>query len=159
MSGTLFLAKSTTTRPTTFHVWNIRGCQCSLRLLMMGGVSSETCWASYKYGIITCWILSDFTVWILQWYTDPRTSNLKVCSKYNSYRKFSPNVRLLHVKPLNCFSLVTVKDCWVFKSGSTQVIDKSWCLKNKSPLNIVCCSIQCRSRLIAGVRFFWRNQK
>ena len=29
-----------------------RGCQCSFRLLMMGGVSPETCSASYKYGII-----------------------------------------------------------------------------------------------------------
>jgi len=37
---------------TTFHVWKTRGCQCSFRLLMMGGVSPETCWASYKYGII-----------------------------------------------------------------------------------------------------------
>ena len=46
-----------TTRPTTFHVWETRGCQCSLRLLMMGGVSSETCWASYKYGIITFWYI------------------------------------------------------------------------------------------------------
>ena len=41
-----------TTRPTTFHVCKTRGCQCSFRLLMMGGVSPETCWASYKYGII-----------------------------------------------------------------------------------------------------------
>jgi len=40
------------TRPTTFHLWNTRGCQCSFRLLMMGGVSPETCWASCKYGII-----------------------------------------------------------------------------------------------------------
>ena len=52
-----------TTRPITFHVWKTRGCQCSFRLLMMGGVSPETCWASYKYGIIkflyivaSCWI-------------------------------------------------------------------------------------------------------
>jgi hypothetical protein len=37
---------------TTFHLWNPRSCQCSLRLLMIGGVSPETCWASYKYGII-----------------------------------------------------------------------------------------------------------
>ena len=44
-----------TTRPTTFHVWKTRGCQCSFRLLMMGGVSPETCWASYKYGIIKFW--------------------------------------------------------------------------------------------------------
>ena len=40
------------TRPTTFHVWKTRGCQCNFRLLMMGGVLPETCWASYKYGMI-----------------------------------------------------------------------------------------------------------
>ena len=44
-----------TTCPTTFHVWKTRGCQCSFRLLMMAGVSPETCWASYKYGIIKFW--------------------------------------------------------------------------------------------------------
>ena len=38
--------------PTTFHVCKTRGCLCSFKLLMMGGVSPETCWASYKYGII-----------------------------------------------------------------------------------------------------------
>jgi len=37
-----------TTHPTTFHVWKTRGCQCSFRLLMMGGMSPETCWASHK---------------------------------------------------------------------------------------------------------------
>ena len=53
-----------TTRPTTFDVWKTRGCQCSFRLLMMGGVLLEICWASRKYGIIkfwyvvaSCWIL------------------------------------------------------------------------------------------------------
>jgi hypothetical protein len=51
-----------TTRPTTFHACKTRGCQCSFRLLMMGGVSPETCWASYKYQIkfwytvASCWI-------------------------------------------------------------------------------------------------------
>ena len=53
-----------TTRPTTSHIWKTRGCQCSFRLLMMGGVSPKTCWASYKYGIkkklIHCCILFDF---------------------------------------------------------------------------------------------------
>jgi len=52
-----------TTRPIIFHVWKTRGCQCSFRLLMMGGVSPEACWASYKYGIIKilihCCILLD----------------------------------------------------------------------------------------------------
>jgi hypothetical protein len=32
-----------TTRPTTFHVLKTRGCKCSFRLLIMGGVSPETC--------------------------------------------------------------------------------------------------------------------
>jgi hypothetical protein len=44
-----------TTRPSTFHVWKTRGCQCNFRLLMMGDVSPETWWASYKYGIIKFW--------------------------------------------------------------------------------------------------------
>ena len=37
--------------------WKTRGCQCSFRLLMMGRVSPETCWASYKYGIIKFWYI------------------------------------------------------------------------------------------------------
>jgi hypothetical protein len=55
-----------TVRPTTFHIWKTRGCQCSFRLLMMGGESPETR-ASYKYGIIKilihCCILLDFSLW------------------------------------------------------------------------------------------------
>jgi hypothetical protein len=46
-----------TRRPKTFHVWKTRGCQCSFGLLMMGGMSLETCWASYKYGIIKFWYI------------------------------------------------------------------------------------------------------
>jgi len=49
-------------RPTTLHVCKTRGCYCSFRLLMMGGVSPKTCWASHKYEIkfwytlASCWI-------------------------------------------------------------------------------------------------------
>jgi len=43
--------------PTTFHVWKTRGYQCSFRPLMMGGVLPETCWASYKFGIIKFWYI------------------------------------------------------------------------------------------------------
>jgi hypothetical protein len=53
-----------TTRPTTFHVWRTRGCQCSFRLLMMDGVSLKTSWVLYKYRIIKilirCCILLNF---------------------------------------------------------------------------------------------------
>jgi len=47
--------RSPSARPTTPHVWKTIGCQCSFRLPMMGGVSPETCWASYKYRRIKFW--------------------------------------------------------------------------------------------------------
>jgi hypothetical protein len=55
-----------------FHTWKIVGrvvggrgqaqyvpdhVQCRFSLLMMGGVSPETCWASYKYRIIKLWYI------------------------------------------------------------------------------------------------------
>jgi hypothetical protein len=46
-----------------------RGCICSFRLLMMGGVSPKTCWASFKIRnnkiLINCYILFGFTTRIL----------------------------------------------------------------------------------------------
>ena len=71
-----------------------RGCLCSFRLLMMGGVSPETRWASFKIRnnkiLIHCCILLDFftvrtnlpvwrlvgffTVRIVLWCTYPQTS-------------------------------------------------------------------------------------
>jgi len=54
------------TLPTTFHVCKTRGCWYSFKLLMMGGVSPETCWASYKYEINfdTLLHLVRFSIWI-----------------------------------------------------------------------------------------------
>jgi len=56
--------RPTTARPTTFHVCKTRGCVCSFRLLMMGGVSPETCWVSLKIRnnkmLIHCCILLGF---------------------------------------------------------------------------------------------------
>jgi hypothetical protein len=53
-----------TARPITFHVCKTRGCLCSFRLLMMGGVSPETRWTPFKirnnkknwYTVASCWI-------------------------------------------------------------------------------------------------------
>jgi len=62
-----------TTRPTTFHVWKTRGCQCSFRLLMMDDVSPETCWALYKYGIIKFWyIVASCCIFLYESYYDAR---------------------------------------------------------------------------------------
>jgi len=63
LSGTTCLTTSTNYTSNNLPLMKTRGCQCSFRLLMMGGMSPQTCWASYKYGIIKfcyivvfCWI-------------------------------------------------------------------------------------------------------
>jgi len=68
------------TRRTTFHAWKIRGCQCSFRLLMMGGVSPETCWASYKYGIMIFWyIVASCWIFLYEFYYDARIHKHQIC--------------------------------------------------------------------------------
>jgi len=50
----------------------MRGRYCTFRLLMMGGVSPETCWASYKYEIkfwytvTSCWIFYMNYEWVVR---------------------------------------------------------------------------------------------
>ena len=52
-----------------FLLWKTRGCQGSFRLLMMGGVSPETCWASYKCGIIKFWyIVASCWIFLYEFY-------------------------------------------------------------------------------------------
>jgi len=71
------------TRPTIFNAWKTRGCQCSFRLLMMGGVSPESCWASYKYGIIKCWyIVASCCIFIYEFYYDARIHEHQLCTEY-----------------------------------------------------------------------------
>jgi hypothetical protein len=62
-----------TTRPTTFHVCKTRGCQCSFRLLVVGGVSPETRWVSHKYKIIKFWyIIASCWIFLYKLYYDAR---------------------------------------------------------------------------------------
>jgi len=77
------------THPTAFHVRKTRGCQCSFRLLMMGGVSPETCWASYKYGIIKFWyIVASCWVFLYELYYDARIHKLKLMILFCCVRFF-----------------------------------------------------------------------
>jgi hypothetical protein len=68
---------------------------------MMGGVSPETCWASYKYEIIKilihCCILLDFSLWINR---DVFRRRLCVwCSAYKCcLLRFGPSLREAHKK-------------------------------------------------------------
>jgi len=62
-----------TTRLTTFHVFKTRGYQCGFRLLMVDGVLLETCWASYKCGIIKLWyIFASRWIFLYELYYDAR---------------------------------------------------------------------------------------
>ena len=80
-----------TTGPTTFHVWKTRGCQCSFRLLMTDGVSPETCWASYKYGIIKFWYIVAFCwIFLYELYYDARIHEHQVFHVV-SFLQFSPS--------------------------------------------------------------------
>ena len=73
-----------TTRPTTFHVWKTRGCQCSFRLLMMGGVLPKTCWGSYKYGIIRFWyIVASCSIFLYESYNDARIHEHQMLCLYS----------------------------------------------------------------------------
>ena len=92
-----------TSRPTAFHVWKTRDCQCSFRLLMMGGVSPETCWASYKYGIIKFWyIVASCWIFLYEFYYDALIHEVK--SVFNCFRcqnyepEFSKSVDIATLK-------------------------------------------------------------
>jgi len=88
-----------TTRPTTFHVWKTRGCQCSFRLLMMGSVSPKTCWTSYKYGIIKFWyIVASCWIFLYKLHYDARIHERQVAVRSGqciSFECVSVNIMLL----------------------------------------------------------------
>jgi len=99
-----------TTRPTTFHVWKTRNCQCSFRLLMMGGVSPETCWASYKCGIIKFWyILASCWIFLYELYYDARIHEHQAYTGCNFWFEY------VRFKLLTCLS---TKDSAIQKSKS-----------------------------------------
>jgi hypothetical protein len=74
---------------TTFHVWKTRGCQCSFRLLTMRGVLPETCWASYKCGIIKFYtLLHLFGFLFMNCAMMHRPTNIKCINILKYYEKF-----------------------------------------------------------------------
>jgi len=88
-----------TTRPTTSHVCKTRGYQCSFKLLMIGGVSSETCWASCKCGTITFWYIVA-SCWIFFYelnFGDLLLWTISVST--NSYSR----IQAKNIAPMSCF--------------------------------------------------------
>jgi len=89
-----------TTRPTTFHVCKTRGCQCSFGLLMMGCVSPETCWASYKYGIIKFWyIVASCWIFIYESYNWWSNSLFLQNTQYSRHCSFTPKINQINQLP------------------------------------------------------------
>jgi len=92
-----------TTRPTTFYVWKTKGCQCSFRLLMMGGVSPEACWASCKYMI---WYIFNCNRVATRWQyysTHIHTNNTENDTKQTIHRTTHKLGRVRAVPRLCCF--------------------------------------------------------
>ena len=88
----------------TFHVWKTRGCQCSFRLLMMGGMSPEKCWASYKYGIIKCWyIVASCRIFLYELYYEERIHK-------HQFSVIMTNVYLMKI--FYNFFLFAIEECW-----------------------------------------------
>jgi len=60
------LQRPTTVHPSTCNVRKTRGSGCSCMLLMMGGTTSQTCWATNKRWLINsencCILLVDFII-------------------------------------------------------------------------------------------------
>jgi hypothetical protein len=80
-----------TARPTTLHLWKTRICQCSFRLLMMGGVSPETCWALYKHGIFKsllnfCIFFWDFSLLIMNNWVKQGNLNQNLLPPYQNIK-------------------------------------------------------------------------
>jgi hypothetical protein len=76
------MAQPSEREPATKSLYKTRGCNYSFELLMMGGVSPETCWAIKKhwnnkfyYTVASCW----FFLWDLLY--DARIHKHQVCSK------------------------------------------------------------------------------
>jgi hypothetical protein len=94
-----------TIRPTTFHIWKIRGRQCSFRLLMMGGISLETCWASYKYGIIKFWyIAASCWIFLYKLYYGARTHEHQMLYKFTIQVNYFVTLHLLR-RIMDCLKL------------------------------------------------------
>jgi hypothetical protein len=59
--------------------WTVSGTVYCFRFLMMGGVLPETCWASYKYGIIKFWyIAASCWIFLYELYNDARIQEHQV---------------------------------------------------------------------------------
>ena len=108
----------TTTRPTTFHVCKTRGCQCSFRLLMMGGMSPETCRASYKYGIIKFWYIVA-SCWIFLYEDQTHVGVMTKCTWTYNYN--SDWLVLSYELFINARTWITLIQIWLFPEPSTLI--------------------------------------
>jgi hypothetical protein len=94
-------------RLTTFHVCKTTDCYCSFELLIMGGVSPETCWTSYKHRIIK----SDRLLHLVGFFTNFKVMTNGCIEKTPIYCRN----RLKTPRPFSMLSQVV----WIMDSGSS----------------------------------------
>ena len=76
---TLCLTTSTIYMPNNLPRMKNQRLQYSFMLLMMAGVSPETCWALYKYGIIKFWyIVASCWIFLYEFYYNARIHEYQV---------------------------------------------------------------------------------
>jgi hypothetical protein len=106
---------------TTFHVCKTRGCLCSFRLLMMGSVSPETCWASFKRTnkilICCCFLLVFLCKYCAMMHGSTNVKEaiclwflMVIFCTFHLFQLYNP---LVYVNMVICFDMyVSVKGCW-----------------------------------------------
>jgi len=117
-----------TIRPTTFHVWKTRGFQCSFRLLMMGGVSPETCWALYKYVIIKFWYIVASWIFLYELYYDARIHEHQIL-QYSLWMQFECLIAMCLVPRANFNVVICQCLFYLYNFNKTVIISrkKNWC--------------------------------
>jgi hypothetical protein len=120
--------------PTTFHVCKSRGCWCSFELLMMGGVSLETCWASYKYGIINFntllrlvgYFCTNYVCVLLRSPNVRKDCSANTCGiKLNAYKQMA-NALLFVIMHISCYEM---ESCHLLMTRRTNFRTSQWWLR------------------------------
>ena len=126
-----------TTRPTTLHVCKTRGCSCSFRFLMIGGVSPETCWASCKYEIkilIHCCIFLDFLCKLFSFDFDTSRSFCLLCLSWQELVTVNYGTNVLRLFSNTYSSYTTYKSIFRIIFIAKQYSSSSYICHGVGPL-------------------------
>jgi hypothetical protein len=127
-------------RLTTFHACKTRGCLCSCELLMMGGVSPETCWDLYKHGIINIDTLFHLVGFFYMHYTAASSSHSISRKKYldDELEENSKHVWLIFLISRKPTHVATCIWCACCRAHSSSRIGDKQCGKRREVAHLAC---------------------